>query len=120
MYVVPITFVYDGECIYGHSAVGMKIEMMRKNPNVCFEVDAMKNMANWESVIAWGTFEELHGAAAMVGMQKVMNRLKPLMTSESSQPSHGMPSPHQQDVGKMEAVVYRIRLTEKTGRYEKR
>ena len=117
-YVVPITFVYDDGCIYGHSAVGMKVEMMRKNPTVCFEVDAMQNMANWQSVIASGTIEEPHGAAAMMGMQKLINKLKPLITSQTSQPSHGMA--HQQDVGQIQAVVYRIRLTEKTGRYEKR
>ena len=34
---------------------------MRANPNVCFEVDAMSNMANWQSVILFGTFHELKG-----------------------------------------------------------
>lgn len=36
-----------------------KIEMMRKNPKVCFEVDDIKNIFSWKSVIAWGTFEEI-------------------------------------------------------------
>ena len=59
-YVVPTTYVYDGADIYGHSAaVSTKIEMMRKNPDVCFEVDSMQNMANWQSVIVWGKFEEI-------------------------------------------------------------
>jgi uncharacterized protein len=52
-YIVPITYAYDGDCIYGHSAEGMKVRMMRANPNVCFEVDEMESMANWRSVIAW-------------------------------------------------------------------
>ncbi len=47
------------EYVYGHTMEGMKINMMRKNPRVCFEVDVMQNMANWKSVIAWGEFEEL-------------------------------------------------------------
>ena len=51
LYVVPITYAYDGKYIYAHSKDGMKIKMMRKNPHVCFEVDVMENMANWRSVI---------------------------------------------------------------------
>jgi uncharacterized protein len=38
-YIVPITYVFDGDAVYGHSAEGLKIRMMRANPNVCFEVD---------------------------------------------------------------------------------
>ncbi len=59
IYVVPVTYAYDGTYIYGHSKDGMKIKMMRKNPQICFEVDVMQNMSNWQSVISWGEFEEL-------------------------------------------------------------
>lgn len=45
-YVVPISYAYDGTYIYGRTMEGMKVNIMRKNPNVCFEVDDMKNMAN--------------------------------------------------------------------------
>ena len=41
-----------------HSLKGMKIEMMRKKPKVCFEVDEMKNFTNWRSVIVWGEYQE--------------------------------------------------------------
>ena len=33
-YVVPVTYVYDGSAIYGHTGDGMKMRMMRKNPDV--------------------------------------------------------------------------------------
>ena len=58
-YIVPVSYAYDGKYIYSHGFEGMKISMMRKNPDVCFEVDNTKNLSNWESVIAWGAFEEL-------------------------------------------------------------
>ena len=58
-YVVPVSYAYEGNYIYCHALEGMKINMMRKNPDVCFEVDNTKNLANWQSVIAWGSFEEL-------------------------------------------------------------
>lgn len=41
VYVVPVTYAYDGTHVYAHSKEGMKIRMMRKSPEVCFEVDQM-------------------------------------------------------------------------------
>ncbi len=114
-YVVPITYAYDGLNIYGHSGEGLKVEMMRRNPSVCFEVDRMDNLANWRSVIAEGTFEELSGAAAEAALALLVNRLAPLSVSETSQPPH---EGHVAAIGQR-PVVYRLHLTEKTGRYEK-
>jgi nitroimidazol reductase NimA-like FMN-containing flavoprotein (pyridoxamine 5'-phosphate oxidase superfamily) len=121
-YVVPITYAYDGAHIYGHSAVGMKIRMMRENPHVCFEVDHMDNLANWRSVIAWGVFEELHGDEATQAMRFLVDHLSPMMTSETSQPSHGTTDSggHRAETAGHEAVIYRVTLLEKTGRFEKR
>lgn len=118
-YVVPITYVYEDAAIIGHSGDGMKIEMMRKNPFVCVEVDRMANLANWRSVVAWGHYEELSGAAIVAAIEKLAKRLEPLMVSETSVPGRGA------DRGGHQApahgvVVYRIRLTEMTGRYESR
>lgn len=118
MYVVPISYAYDGKYIYGHSKEGLKIKMMRKNPNVCFEVDTMENMANWRSVIGWGVFEELKDAQSQVkGMKILMDRFAPLMASETLRPHH---SQRPQMVEKeVKAIVYRIKITECTGRFEK-
>ena len=89
--MVRITwYVYDGESMIGHSTYGLKLRMMRKNPAVCVEVDRMENLANWRSVIAWGRFEELTGADASAALITLRQRLRPLMVSETSQPSHGL------------------------------
>jgi uncharacterized protein len=45
-YIVPVNYVYDGMNLYAHSAKGMKIDMMRKNPDVCFQADAITNLKN--------------------------------------------------------------------------
>src|SRR5690349_16428412 len=58
-YVVPISYAYDGVYIYARTFEGMKVNMMRKNPDICFEVEDTKNLSNWQTVIAWGSFEEL-------------------------------------------------------------
>lgn len=39
-YVVPMNYGYRDNCLYLHSAKeGRKIDIIRENPNVCFEVD---------------------------------------------------------------------------------
>ena len=86
-YVVPVTYVYDGaSSIYFHSNEGLKIQMMRANPSICFEVDVVFDLANWQSVIAWGRFEELTGEAATNGLELVMKRLLPFITGETTTP----------------------------------
>lgn len=120
VYVVPVTYVYENGVVIGHTGEGLKVSMLRKNPECCFEIDAMQNMANWQSVIAWGTFEELHNDEAAAAMTKLIGRLMPLMASETSQPTHGLEQTHHKDTRLVKAVVYRIRLKEKTGRFEKR
>ncbi len=120
-YVVPITYAYDGQAIIGHSGEGRKLEMMRRNPAVCIEVDRMTNLANWESVIAWGHFEELQGAVAEAAMNVLRERFRPLIVSETSQPTHGL---HRGETeahsGNGHLHLYRIRLYDKSGRFERR
>ena len=119
-YIVPMTYAYDGQFVYGHTREGMKIDMMRKNPKVCFEVDVMENMSNWRSVIAWGSFEELKTPEEREkGMQQLIDRVMPLLTGETTV-SQAMTDGHGKYIDAMTGVVYRIKLTKKTGRYEKK
>lgn len=39
-YVIPVNFGYDDGCLYIHSApAGKKLDILKRNPNVSFEVD---------------------------------------------------------------------------------
>ena len=120
VYVVPVTYAYDGESIIGHTVEGMKIEFLRENPECCFEVDVVKDLADWESVIAWGTFEELKGDDAQKASDFLMHRIAPVMPDETSQ-SHRMgPLPTvRQATFEKNPIVYRIRIIEKSGRFER-
>jgi nitroimidazol reductase NimA-like FMN-containing flavoprotein (pyridoxamine 5'-phosphate oxidase superfamily) len=118
-YVVPISYAYDGTYIYGHTYEGMKIKMMRENPEVCFEVDTMENMANWKSVICQGKYEELTDSdERKKGIQKLLDRVLPIITSETVQITPHWPFPPS-DLNKVNGIVYRVRLFEKSGRFEK-
>ena len=39
VYVVPISYTYDGQYVYCHTHEGLKLQLMRKHARVCFEVD---------------------------------------------------------------------------------
>ncbi len=120
IYTVPVTYLYVDGYLLGHTIIGMKTRMLKKNPKCCFEVDSMQNMANWQSVIVWGTFEELQGDEAKSAMQKLIIHFMPLMKSESSQPTHGLDELQQMEALHLKAIVYRINIEKKTGRFEKR
>lgn len=119
IYVVPLTYVFDGKFIYAHSREGMKVQMMRKNPNVCFEVDSIETMTNWRCVVAWGKFEELDNEAERSQALKILNdRLMPYLLSETMRP-HGLAHGPERVEKDRKPVVYRINVTEMSGRYEK-
>lgn len=118
-YVVPISYVYDGRDIIAHSVNGMKIEMMRNNPRVCFEVDEMENLRNWRSVIVWGTYQELNDERDRYKAMKIfVDRMMYMKISDSALPpeaTHGRTHPR---AAGFKPVIYRIIISEKTGRYE--
>ncbi|MBZ4191618.1 pyridoxamine 5'-phosphate oxidase family protein [Niabella beijingensis] len=61
-YVVPICYAYAQGCVFGRTAEGLKLKIMRENPDVCFQVENIETMVKWESVVCWGKFKELNSA----------------------------------------------------------
>jgi uncharacterized protein len=100
-YVVPLAYGYDGEAVYAHSGPGRKIRLMRANPLVSFEVDAAEAADRWRSVIAEGVYEELTDPAERAAALLVV--YPPPLSPPELPP---------------ETVVYRLRLTARSGRYE--
>jgi uncharacterized protein len=118
-YVVPISYAYDGTYVYVHTYEGMKINMMRKNPKVCFQVDDTRELAYWQSVICWGEFEELKDELSKKEvLLKLHDRVLPFLSSETMHISKEWPfsaGTHENIPG----VFLRIKIIEKTGRFEK-
>lgn len=100
-YVVPLAYGYDGSAIYAHSGPGKKLDYMRANPLVTVEVDEASAPDCWSSVIAEGVFEEIDGPGARDAALRCI-----------------YPSPRPIPELGAHTVVYRIRLTAKSGRYE--
>lgn len=118
-YITPVTYTYDGKYIYGQTGEGMKLEILRKNPNVCFEVDMMTDMRNWQSVIVYGKFEALKDKESDKARSILFDRVYPLMTSSTIHPfGHGVVG-KVNDLSRIKHTMYRIRIKKMTGRFEK-
>jgi nitroimidazol reductase NimA-like FMN-containing flavoprotein (pyridoxamine 5'-phosphate oxidase superfamily) len=119
-YIVPVTYMFDGKDIIGQTKDGKKLTIMRNNPNVCFEVDAMNNMVNWRSVIINGTFSELKGTAAIKAREYLFNHIWPYLTSSSIHShEHETSLLSVDDAGRVKPIMFRIKIKEKSGRFEK-
>jgi uncharacterized protein len=117
-YVVPISYAFDGNCIYAHSYDGMKLDLMKQNHMVCFQVDDTRDLANWQSAVCWGEFEELVDEKGQKDALRMLhNRILPVISSATMHitPEWPFPSGSHQEI---DGVFFRIILSEKTGRFE--
>jgi nitroimidazol reductase NimA-like FMN-containing flavoprotein (pyridoxamine 5'-phosphate oxidase superfamily) len=115
-YVLPMSFVYHDGTIYGHTAEGLKLQMLRSNPEVCFQVDAIAGVSSWRSAVTWGRFEILDGENGAAAMRHFLKKLQPHLSD--------VEGAREQMLEQLVALslsrgfAYRIVLREKSGRYE--
>ena len=117
-YIVPVTYTYDGEYIYGQTNIGKKLKMLRKNPNVCFEVDKMMDVRNWQSVIVHGKFEELIDKEFEKGREILFDRVFSMLTSTTVHAHEHAVTSVLDDSNRMKYIMYRIKIKKVTGRFE--
>jgi nitroimidazol reductase NimA-like FMN-containing flavoprotein (pyridoxamine 5'-phosphate oxidase superfamily) len=99
-YLVPLAYGYDGESVYAHSGPGRKLDFLRREPRVTFEVDEAAASDRWRSVVAEGTFEE-------IANQEERDHALRTIYRDGAIPDLGS-----------QTVVFRIRLTARSGRFE--
>lgn len=117
-YIVPITYVYNGEYIYGQTQEGKKMNMLRKNQNVCFETEMMTDMGNWKSVLVYGTFEELEGDEAEKAREILSTHFFHLMTNAKVHAHEHEVTAEIEDENRIKPILYRIKIKDKSGKYE--
>jgi uncharacterized protein len=110
VYIFPVAYGYDGASVFVVSRPGLKVQLMRGHPEVCVEIEEIETPARWRTVIAHGHYEkvtdpdERDEALALIAMQ-------------GETPTAPSLAPYLD--GPEAMIVYRIRLTEKTGRFER-
>nr|WP_316650588.1 pyridoxamine 5'-phosphate oxidase family protein [uncultured Gellertiella sp.] len=57
-YVVPIHYAYEANRIYGFSLPGKKLDILRRNPRVCLQIEEHAGGGLWKSVVVEALFRE--------------------------------------------------------------
>lgn len=118
-YIVPVSFARDGNRIIGVTSVGMKIEMMRKNPEVCIQFELIESLTRWKSVVLYGRFEELDGSERSRCAGILIDRYGSDFLEEHDSLRSGRDvTPPRLDRKPEPMVVYAIHPGEVTGRSE--
>jgi nitroimidazol reductase NimA-like FMN-containing flavoprotein (pyridoxamine 5'-phosphate oxidase superfamily) len=104
-YVVPINYFYDGKSIYAYSAPGRKIEVMREQPLVAFQIDEIESESSWRSVMVEGVYQELNGREREAAVSQLAHG-NGLVAKSLSSPDR--------------IIVFRIDLSDRSGRFESR
>jgi nitroimidazol reductase NimA-like FMN-containing flavoprotein (pyridoxamine 5'-phosphate oxidase superfamily) len=79
-YVVPMHYVFDGECIYFATTEGAKTSALTVNPEACLQVETVRDINHWRSVIAQGRAERLTDAHEIEAAMSLLTRDNPTLT----------------------------------------
>jgi hypothetical protein len=107
--IQPLHYVYEAGWIYGRTSEGAKLATLAHNPWVAFEVDEVRGVVDWSSVVVHGSFHRLdddHGVRAQptgIHAAAVLRSFLPeTLTTEDPVPDR--------------TVLFRIAVGEMTGR----
>lgn len=123
-YVVPLNFGYKAEngklTLYFHSArQGRKIELIRQNPNICFEADCSFQLITGEEACDWSAaYESVIGeghAAILENPQEISDALDFIMKKYGFR---GKPSYNPKYFAQM--AVVRLEIDTLTGKRHER
>ena len=120
-YVLPVTYFYDAEnhCVISYSMEGHKMDAIRKNPAVSLLVYDRDSIDSWRSVLLHGTFEELHQIDAKFYLKEFSEGVGRLLEKEGKGPTHFIDEFSSKSETAGIPVVYRIRITDWSGKYRK-
>ena len=115
-YVVPLNFGYRDGCLYIHCAKeGRKMDMIRANPRICFEIDTDLEVIRAEKPCDWGMkFASVIGfgtASVLEEPEEKKGGLDAIMEHYSSKPQQ----PYPESYLKHTAVI-RVEVEEMTGK----
>tara|TARA_R110002126_G_scaffold277560_1_gene423491 strand:- start:56637 stop:57089 length:453 start_codon:yes stop_codon:yes gene_type:complete len=116
-YIVPMTYFFDGKkTIIIYSSEGQKTFAMRKNSRVSLQVSEIKDIDNWESVLAHGIFEELTGIDAKSHLQEFAIGIKDIILKREEKNLHFIGEFSSKVYVNEIPIIFKITLDEITGR----
>ena len=105
-YVVPVSYILEGDSLYVHSLMGKKIRALRSQPRACLQVDDIRDAYHWRSVIASGHYEEIWDSQERARILDELFQHFPNLTPVEDVPVHD---------GQSSIIVFRIRVDHISG-----
>ncbi len=114
-YVVPVCFGYEDNALYIHCAdQGKKLDILRVNSNVCFEVDIDCEVVKAEKACGWGMkYKSVigFGKAEFVGDVGLKRKALDVIMRQYSDGSFEYPAKTIEDI-----VVIKVEIESMTGK----
>jgi len=112
-YIVPLSFGYRDNTIYFHSGPkGNKLDLLRANPNVCFEFDRVTEVIEAQDPCSWDMmYQSIIGIGTVEFIEETENKIKALKTIISQY------SDRQMDITQVKAkavVVFQVNIENMT------
>ena len=79
-YVVPMHYAYDGKELFFFTTEGMKTQFMKGNPEVCLQVEEVRDSSHWRSVMVIGRAERLATPEEMERAMQLITERNPSLT----------------------------------------
>jgi len=80
-YLIPTCFGFEPNFLYFHSAnEGFKLDMLRKNPNVCFQMDCDTDLVKSKLACDWGVKYKSIIGSGIAEIINEENRKKEILT----------------------------------------
>ncbi len=109
-YVMPMSYYLEDSDIYLFTTVGMKTHDIDVNPEVCLQVEEIRDPLHWRSVIVNGRTEQLTE-------QTDLDRAMQFIKAHNSTLSPAINRTWIDAQGRSEAIaIYRIHVSEMSGR----
>lgn len=109
-YVMPMNYYLEDSDIYLFTTEGMKTDDIDANPEICLQVEEIRDPLHWRSVIVTGRAEQLTD-------QQEIDRAMPFIKERNPTLSPAINRTWTDSEGRSEAIaIYRIHPTEMSGR----
>lgn len=118
VYIMPMNYRYNQDFISCYSLESKKIDIMRKNGLVCFEIDQIANLNHWKCVLINGLFQEITDENELAELRPLYTeyalRKRVSVTNDSTIVQHNL----QVEEPQLKQVFYKIIYETISGRLQ--
>ena len=101
--VEPISFVFRDEWVYARTSPGTKLEVVRHNPWVAFEIDEIESRFDWRSVVIHGTIYFLDSGGGDRDRETYATALELMRTVDADMLTSDDATPHRSTLFRIHA-----------------